>query len=68
MAGSAQDGATAPGYELVIVSYHSRPQIRMLRPEFYSILQLSKLFKGIRRVLDMFAQHIPARRGNGMIY
>jgi N-acetylglucosaminyl-diphospho-decaprenol L-rhamnosyltransferase len=27
---SAQDGATVPGYELVIVSYHSRPQIEGL--------------------------------------
>ncbi len=30
MDGSAPDGATKPGYELVIVSYHSRPQIEGL--------------------------------------
>ena len=30
MAEGAQDGATVPGYELVVVSYHSRPQIEGL--------------------------------------
>ena len=30
MKSGAQDGATVPGYELIVVSYHSRPQIEGL--------------------------------------